>query len=50
MWFLPSTPQLFLILFGTGFEMLRVVKFHDAVWGTTPYSVVRGYEYFGGAC
>jgi hypothetical protein len=46
---LPSTFHLFFIFFGTGFEVLTVVRIHNAVWVRTPYSLVHGYECFGGA-
>lgn len=44
-----SSLQLFFIFFGTEFEVLTVLMFHNAVWGRTPYSLVHGYECFRGA-
>jgi len=45
----PSTLQLFVIFFGTGFEVLKVVRIYNTVWVRTPYSLIYGYEYFGTA-
>ena len=46
----PSTFQ-FLIIFGTGFEVLTVVRIHNVVWVTTLYSLVYTWlwleEHFG---
>jgi len=36
----PSTFQ-FLIIFGTGFEVLTVVRIRNVVWVRTPYSLVH---------
>jgi hypothetical protein len=41
--------QLFLIFFGTGSEVLTVVKISNMIWVRTLYSVMHGYESFGGA-
>jgi hypothetical protein len=35
--------QLFLILFGTGFKVLTVVRINNAVWVRTSYSLVHDY-------
>jgi hypothetical protein len=35
-----STLQLFSIFFGTGFEVLKVVRIHNAIWVRTLYSLV----------
>jgi hypothetical protein len=43
-----STLHLFFIFFGTGFEVLTVVRIHNAVRVRTPCSLVHGYECFGG--
>jgi hypothetical protein len=40
--------QLFLIFFGTRFEVLKEAKIHNAVWVRTPCSLVHAYECFGG--
>jgi hypothetical protein len=45
----PSTLYLFFIFFGTGFEVLTVVRIHNAVWVRTPFCLIHGYECFGGA-
>jgi hypothetical protein len=45
----PSMLHLFFVFFGTGFEVLTVVRIHIVVWVRTPYSLVHGYECFGGA-
>jgi hypothetical protein len=45
----PSTLQLFLIFLGTRVEVFKVDRIHNAVWFRTPYSLVHGYECFGGA-
>jgi hypothetical protein len=44
----PSTLQ-FLILFCTGFEVLKVVRIYNAVWVRTLYSLVLVYECSGEA-
>jgi hypothetical protein len=45
-----SSPlQLCFILFGTKFEVLAVVMFHNVIWVRTTYSLVNGYECFRGA-
>ena len=44
-----SSLQLCFMLFGTDFEVLTVVMFHNAIWVRTPYSLVNGYECFRGA-
>jgi len=36
----PSTLQ-FLIIFGTGFEVLTMVRIHNVVWVRTPYSMIH---------
>jgi hypothetical protein len=41
----PSILPLFFIFFGTRFEVLTVVRVHNAVWVKTPCSLVHGYEY-----
>jgi len=43
------TLHLFLIFLGTEFEVLTVVRICNVVWVWTPYSLVHGYECFGGA-
>jgi hypothetical protein len=45
----PSMIHLFFIFFGTGFEVLTVVRIHNAGCVRIPCSVVLGYECFGGA-
>jgi hypothetical protein len=45
----PATLHLFFIIFGTGFEVLTVVRIYNAVCVRAPYSLVHGYECFGGA-
>jgi hypothetical protein len=39
----------YLELFCTGFEVLRVVWIHNAVWVRTQYSLVLVFKRFGGA-
>jgi hypothetical protein len=39
----------FFIIVGTGFEILKVVRIHIVGWVRTPFSLVHGYECFGGA-
>jgi hypothetical protein len=41
--------ELFLMSFGAGFVVLKVVRIDNAVWVKTPYRLVHGYECFGGA-
>jgi hypothetical protein len=36
-------------ILGTGFAVLTVVRIHNVVWVMTLYSLVHGYECFGGA-
>jgi hypothetical protein len=36
----PSTLQLFLLFFATRFEVLTLVRIHNAVWVRTPHSLV----------
>jgi len=36
------------MFFGTGLEVLRVVRIHTVVCVSTPCSLVHGYECFGG--
>jgi hypothetical protein len=31
------------------FEVLRVVRIHNALWDRTSYNLVHGYQYSGGA-
>jgi hypothetical protein len=44
-----SVLQLFLIFFGTGSEVLKLLKIRNEVWFKTPCSLVYGYECSGGA-
>jgi hypothetical protein len=46
---LPTIHQLFLIFFGTGFEVFTVVGINRVVWVRTSCSLINGYECFGGA-
>ena len=39
---IPSVLQLFLIFFGTGFEVSTVVRIHNVVWVRMLYSLVYG--------
>jgi hypothetical protein len=45
----PSMLQLFLLVFGTGFEVLTVVKINNVVWVRTLYSLVHDYACSGEA-
>jgi hypothetical protein len=45
----PSTLHVFIIFFGTEFEVLTVVRIRNVVWVRTLCSHVRGYECFGRA-
>ena len=40
-----TSPLMFLIIFGTGFEVLTVVSIHNVVWVMTPYSLLRTVAY-----
>jgi hypothetical protein len=42
-----NTLHFFFMFFGTGVEVLTVVRIHSAVWIRTPCSLVHGYECFG---
>jgi hypothetical protein len=48
-WVFSQTLQLFLIFFGTGFEVLTVTRIYSVVWIRTPYRLVNGHVRFGGA-
>ena len=43
-----TTLQFLLIFLGTGLEVVIVVWINNAAWVRTPYSLVHGYECFGG--
>jgi hypothetical protein len=47
MWVFPQTLQLFLIFFGTGFEVLTVTRIYSVVWIRTPYRLAHGHVCFG---
>jgi hypothetical protein len=49
MWHFHPRFRMLLVFFGIGFEVLRVVGIHIAVWVRTPCSLVDGYECFGRA-
>jgi hypothetical protein len=44
----PQWLQIELVFFGTGFEVLTVMRIHNAVWVRTLCSLVHGYECFAG--
>ena len=41
-----SPPKLFLIFYGTGFEVFKVMRVYNAVWVRTLYHLVYSSEYF----